>query len=343
MPKSEPELISRKDDHIRINLEQDVHSGLQTGLDAFRFIHQALPEIDLADVDLSQTLFGKRVTSPLLISSMTGGTGDAMKINTRLAEAAQQAGIAMGVGSQRAAIEFPEQAETFQIRKYAPTALIFANLGAVQLNYGYNLDHCQRAVEMVQADGLILHLNSLQEVLQPEGDTRWSGVLEKIEQVCRGIQVPVVVKEVGWGISEQAAMQLAAAGVTAIDVAGAGGTSWSQVERFRIHDPLQAEVAGAFRSWGIPTAESIQFVRKAAPNVLVFASGGLRDGIDAAKCIALGASLCGMAGLFLKAAVQSTDAVMDRIYVIRREMEIASFAAGAASLQALQSTQLIKG
>jgi isopentenyl-diphosphate Delta-isomerase len=345
MPKTgtqEPtDISSRKSDHIRINLEEDVHSSLTTGLENYRFIHEALPEIDLNQVDLSQILFQKRVLLPMLVSSMTGGTSEAGRINQVLAEAAQEAGIAMGVGSQRAALEHPEVAETFRVRRYAPDIVLLANLGAVQLNYGYALEHCQRAVDMIEADALILHLNPLQEAVQPEGDTRFAGLVGKIAQVCRLLPVPVIVKEVGWGISEKSARLLADAGVTAIDVAGAGGTSWSQVEKFRIQDESLARVAGAFRNWGIPTAESIQMVHRTAPEVLVFASGGLRSGVDIAKCIALGANLGGMAGPFLKAAARSIEVTLQTIAEVRRELQICMFAAGAANINQLQKTPLI--
>jgi len=333
---------NRKADHIRINLEEDVRSRLSTGLERYRFIHQALPELDLEEVDTGVTVFGKRLRAPLLISSMTGGTTEAGVINRRLALAAQETGIAMGVGSQRAALEHPELASTFQVRRYAPDILLFANLGAVQLNYGYTVDHCRRAVEMIEADALILHLNPLQEAVQPEGDTRFSGLVRKIEAVCRALPVPVVVKEVGWGISERAARMLAEAGVAAIDVAGAGGTSWSQVEMHRAVNDFQARLAAAFVDWGIPTAESIRFVRQAAPEVLVFASGGLRNGVDVAKAIALGATLAGMAGALLKAASQSTEATVETLRLIQRQLQVTMFAVGARDITALQRTPLVE-
>ena len=332
---------ARKADHIRINLEEDVRSGLTTGLERFRFTHQALPELNLAKVDTRVTWFGKTLNAPLLISSMTGGTAAAQAINRTLATAAQAAGIAMGLGSQRAAIENPSLAPTFQVRDAAPDILLFANLGAVQFNYGYGLDQCRRAVDMIQADALVLHLNALQEAVQPEGDSDYSGLLAKIEAVCRALPVPVIAKEVGWGMSEQAARQLAAAGVAAIDVAGAGGTSWSQVEMHRARTETQKRVAAAFIDWGIPTADAIQNVRRAAPELRVIASGGLRDGIDLAKCLALGAELGGMAGPFLKAAAVSTEAVTETIGELARELRIAMFAAGAGSIAALRATPLL--
>jgi isopentenyl-diphosphate delta-isomerase len=340
--KKVTQISSRKSDHIRINLEQDVSSGLTTGLERYRFIHRALPELNLQDVDLSQTLFGKNVEAPLLISSMTGGTQEAAQINRTMAMAAQKTRIAMGVGSQRAAIENPELATTYQVRQVAPDILLFANLGAVQLNYGYGLEQCRRAVDMIAADALILHFNALQEAVQPEGDTRFAGLVKKIETFCRALPVPVIAKEVGWGFSERDARWLADAGVKAIDVAGAGGTSWSQVEMHRAKTESQARLAAAFIGWGIPTSEAILNVRRAAPELTVIASGGLRTGLDIAKCIALGANLGGMASPFLKAAVRSLDETIQTIQEISREIQVCMFASGAANLEQLGKMQLQK-
>jgi isopentenyl-diphosphate delta-isomerase len=331
---------SRKADHIRINLDENVRSGLTSGLEHYRFIHQALPELNLEDVELNLRLFGRELRAPILISSMTGGTEQAGRINRVLAEAAQETGISMGLGSQRAAIENPGLSNTFQVRQFAPDVLLFANLGAVQLNYGYGIEQCQQAVDMIEADALILHLNPLQEAVQPEGDTRFAGLLNRIEAICQALPVPVIIKEVGWGFSEQAARQLAEAGVAAIDVAGAGGTSWTQVEMHRAETKDQALLAAAFIDWGIPTAQAIINVRKVAPDLKVFASGGLRDGIDIAKCVALGASLGGMASPFLKAANQSLEKTIDTISLIRRQIEITMFASGTANLEQLRKSRL---
>jgi len=338
MPESLPQ---RKKDHIRINLNEDVQSRISTGLDRYQFIHQALPEINLMEVDTQLELFGKVLSAPVLISSMTGGTDLASRINRILAEAAQKTGIAMGLGSQRAGMENPQLASTFKVRDVAPDILLFANLGAVQLNYGYTADDCQRAVDMVGADGLFLHLNALQEALQPEGNPNYSGLLQKIERVCKLVKVPVVVKEVGWGISEKAARQLIQAGVSGVDVAGAGGTSWSQVEMYRIEEPHLARVAAAFRSWGIPTVESIINVRKQSRDFPVFASGGIRDGIEIAKCIALGATLAGMASPFLKAADHSQEETISVIEEIKQEIRICMFAVGTSSLNDLRDNRAL--
>jgi isopentenyl-diphosphate delta-isomerase len=330
----------RKADHIKINLERDVHSGLTTGLEHYHFIHQALPELDLKAIDLTLNLFGKKLNAPILISSMTGGTADAQAINIRLAEAAQAAGVAMGVGSQRAGLEKPELAASFQVRKVAPDVLLFANLGAVQLNYGYGVEECRRAVDMIQADALILHLNPLQEAVQAGGDTNFAGLAKKIETICRKLGVPVIAKEVGWGISEKSAGLLSNCGIAAIDVAGAGGTSWSQVEMHRAPDEFTRELAGTFVGWGLPTAEAIQMVKKTIPEMIVFASGGINDGLDIAKCIPLGATLGGMAGKYLKAAAVSSERVDHLLNLTKRQIQVTMFAAGASNLGELSKTSL---
>jgi isopentenyl-diphosphate delta-isomerase len=335
MPKVAP-IDQRKADHIKINLEKDVRSALTTGLENYHFVHEALPELDLHRIDTSLSLFGRRLAAPILISSMTGGTEEAGEINQRLAEAAQEVRVAMGVGSQRAAIEHPEQTSTFSItRKVAPDILLFANLGAVQLNYSYGIDECRKAVDMIEADALILHLNPLQEAVQDAGDTNFAGLAKKIEQVCKTIKIPVVAKEVGWGISERTAKLLADCGVSAIDVAGAGGTSWSQVEMHRAPDEFTRQLAATFVGWGIPTADSILNVRSAAPDITIFASGGIKDGLDIAKCIALGATLGGMAGHFLKAAAVSTEATVAMMQLVKRQIEVTMFAAGGGTLEGL--------
>ena len=334
-----PEVVERrKADHIRINLDEDVSFRLTTGLEKVRFMHQALPELNLAEIDTRAPVLGKVLRTPLLISSMTGGTQEAHKINLTLAEAAQEVGMAMGLGSQRAAVADANLAYTYQVRSVAPDILLLANLGAVQFNYGYGLAECLRAVEMVQADALILHLNVLQEAVQPEGDSNFAGLLPKIEQICKQLPVPVIAKEVGWGFSPQAARQLVEAGVAAIDVAGAGGTSWSQVEMYRAPTKRHARIAAAFRDWGIPTASSIRFCRAAAPDLPIFASGGLKNGIDIAKCIALGANLGGLAGEFLRSAVHGVSAVVELADTITTELKIAMLCAGAKDLVALSQT-----
>ncbi len=332
---------TRKDEHIRINLEEDVSfDRVTTGLERYRFTHQALPECDLADVDTTTHFLGHRLAFPVLIASMTGGTPRTGNINRAFAEVAQVTGIGMGLGSMRAALEDSQALTTFQVRRYAPDILLLANLGAVQLNYGYGPDACRRLVDLVGADGLFLHLNPLQEALQPEGDTRFAGIVRQIEAVCRALEVPVIVKEVGWGLSTEAARLLVNAGVTALDVSGAGGTSWSQVEMYRGQDAVQRDVAVAFRDWGIPTAQAIRDVRQVAPDIPLIASGGIRTGVDIAKVLALGADVATMAAVLLQAAAESTQALYERVEIIRRQLSIAMFAAGAPTIAQLRQTPL---
>jgi isopentenyl-diphosphate delta-isomerase len=332
----------RKKDHIQINLNEDVSSALSTGLEQIQLEHNAAPELDLGQINLASTFLGHDLSAPLLISSMTGGTPEAGKINAALAEAAQARGIAMGLGSQRAALEDPSIKETYQIRRFAPDIPLFANLGAVQLNYGFSLDDCMKAVEEVEANGLFLHFNPLQEALQPEGDTNFSGLLEKIEEICLALPVPVVAKEVGWGLSGHTAKRLVEIGIVAIDVSGAGGTSWSQVEMHRAENDQQRKLASAFVSWGIPTVHAILDVRETLPEIPLIASGGLKSGLDIAKCIALGANLGAMAGPFLQAAVSSTEAVIELIDLILAEIRICMFATGSPDLESLSKVRILQ-
>ncbi len=330
----------RKLEHLRVNLEENVQfPHLTTGFERYAFVHQALPELDLAEGDTHVTFLGCPLRIPLLISSMTGGTERARLINANLAEAAQAAGIAMGLGSQRAALEHPEVVDTFAVaRERAPDAVIFANLGAVQLNYGYGVEHARRAVDMVRANALILHLNPLQEAIQFGGNTDWRGLITKIGGLVRALDVPVMVKEVGWGLSGDLARALADQGVAALDVAGAGGTSWSEVERHLTPDERVRRVARRFADWGIPTAESLVMVKQAAPALPVVASGGMRSGVMGAKAIALGADLFGLASPFLKAAAVSAEAAVETAEEIAHELRIAMFLIGARDIAALKAT-----
>ena len=329
----------RKADHIRIATEEDVGFGsLTNGLDRYRFVHQALPEIDLDVVDTTTTLLGRRLAAPILISCMTGGVAKGGLINRILAAAAQHSGVAMGVGSQRAALDDPALEATFQIRELAPDVPLLANLGAAQLAGPDGLDRCLAVVRMIHADALVIHVNPLQEALQPEGTTRFTGLIDRIGEVAAAIDVPIIIKEVGWGIAENIARRLAEVGVAGIDVAGAGGTNWGEVERRRMDDPVMVRVAEEFRDWGIPTADAVVGCRRGFPDGLVIASGGLRTGLDAAKCLALGADAVGFAAPLLKAAVVSRRAVDERLRGIIEGLRIAMFCIGAATLTDLAGT-----
>lgn len=337
------ETQSRKADHLRICLDENVQCHQTTnGLERYRFTHACLPELDLNELDLTTHFLGKTLAAPLLISSMTGGTDLAKTINYRLAAIAQHYRLAMGVGSQRVAIESPEVASTFAVRTIAPDILLFANLGAVQLNYRYSVDECRQAIDLLEADALILHLNPLQECVQTQGDTNFRGLLTKIAILCEKLPVPVIAKEVGNGISAAMAEKLIAAGVAAIDVAGAGGTSWALVESERAKDVRQRRLGKTFAEWGLPTAECITAIRALAPTVPLIASGGLRDGLEAAKAIALGADLAGMALPFLQAANESEAALHELTDILIAEIKTALFCTGSARLMDLRSPGILQ-
>jgi isopentenyl-diphosphate delta-isomerase len=315
----------RKQDHLDIVSTRDVASRAVTGLDRYALWHCALPEIRLDDVSTATVFLGHPLGAPLLISSMTGGTDRARAVNERLARAAQRYGLPMGVGSQRAGIENPELMLTYGVRDVAPDVLLLANVGAVQLNYGIGIDACLRAVDAIGANALILHLNPLQEAIQPEGNTDFRALLPRIVALCENSPVPVIVKEVGWGIAPDLARRLRDAGVAAIDVAGSGGTSWSRVESYRVGNEAEVEVAEAFDDWGIPTSLALTRARDACPGMPLIASGGIRHGVDVVKCLALGAGLVGMARPLLAAAMESAEAIDHRMHVLQRQMRIAMF------------------
>jgi isopentenyl-diphosphate Delta-isomerase len=334
--------VQRKAEHIRICLEEDVQFATQgSGFDRYRFEHCCLPELDYADIDLGTSFLGKKLGAPILISSMTGGTEQAKQINYRLAEVAQSYGLAMGVGSQRVAVEKPDVAHTFQVRSVAPDILLFANIGAVQLNYRYGIEECQRVVDSLAADALILHLNPLQECIQPNGDTNFKGLLDRIAQISDRLSVPIIAKEVGNGISPKMAQKLISAGVSAIDVAGAGGTSWAKVESERATTSLQRELGKTFGDWGIPTATCIDRIHQIAPTIPLIASGGLKDGVDIAKSIALGATLGGLALPFLRAADTSSAAVIELVELLTAQLRTVLFCTGNTNLQDLQQSDCL--
>ena len=342
-PNLPSEIENRKSEHLRVCIEEDVEfQQLTNGLEKYRFTHCCLPELDRSDIELGTTFLGKSLKAPILISSMTGGTELAHLVNTRLATVAQRYGLAMGVGSQRIALEQPELAPTFAVRSLAPDILLLANLGAVQLNYGCGLEDCLKLVELLEADALILHLNPLQEWVQSGGDSNFKGLLAKIQQICAQLPVPVIAKEVGNGISAVMAKQLIEAGVAAIDVAGAGGTSWAKVESQRAKDNRQRHLGQVFADWGLPTAECITAIRSVNSTIPLIASGGLKNGLDLAKSIALGADLGGLARPFLVAAIESEAAVDELVKFLIAELEIVLFCTGNPNLSALKNSGALK-
>ena len=342
-PNLPSEIENRKSEHLRVCIEEDVEfQQLTSGLEKYRFTHCCLPELDRSDIELGTTFLGKSLKAPILISSMTGGTELAHLVNTRLAMVAQRYGLAMGVGSQRIALEQPELAPTFAVRSLAPDILLLANLGAVQLNYGCGLEECLKLVDLLEADALILHLNPLQEWVQSKGDKNFKGLIDKIALICSKLPVPVIAKEVGNGISSMMAQRLIEAGVAAIDVAGAGGTSWAKVESQRAKDPKQRHLGQVFADWGLPTAECITAIRTLNSTIPLIASGGLKNGLDLAKSIALGADLGGLARPFLVAAIESEAAVDELVKFLIAELEIVLFCTGNPNLSALKHSGALK-
>jgi isopentenyl-diphosphate Delta-isomerase len=332
--------VSRKADHIRLNLEADVGAkGVTSGFEAYGFEHAALPEVDLASIDTAASFLGRALRAPLLISCMTGGVAEAEPVNIALAEAAEELGIAVGLGSARVLLERPDATSGFLVRRRCPSVPLLANIGAVQLNCGVGVDGCRAIVERVEADALVLHLNALQEALQLEGDTAFGGLLARIGELAGALPVPVIVKEVGWGIDAATVGALLDTGVAAVDIAGAGGTSWSEVERHRLGGGPRARVAAAFAGWGIPTARALAQARRAYPDATLIASGGLRGGMDAAIALAIGADLAAAAGPFLRAAAAGgTDAAVDLAREWIEVVRLVMFCTGCADLRALRAT-----
>ena len=327
----------RKKEHVRVCLEEDVrHPRISTGLERLRLAYAGLPELDLESVDLSCAMLHKRLSMPFMILGMTGGTSLSGTINRNLAIAAQECGVALGLGSMRVALEDSRAAESFRVRNLCPDVPLLANLGAVQLNNGCGVEECRRLVEMVEADGLCLHVNALQEVAQVGGDTNWAGLVEKIGAVAEGLPAPVMVKEVGFGMNRKMVEKLAELPVWGIDVGGAGGTSWLEVEK-RVWG---REDLDPFDEFGTPTARSVREARDACPEKFVVGSGGVRSGTDAAKVLALGADVAGAALPLLAPAVESAEAVVRRLERLRREMRVAAFGAGAADAEALRNLEL---
>jgi isopentenyl-diphosphate delta-isomerase len=335
----------RKADHIRICLEKKAQARkATTGFEDIRFVHKALPEIDKQEIDLTTYFLGQKFDAPLIVGAMTGGTTEAEKINSNIAQAVEKLGLGMGVGSQRAALENPKLIETYAIaRQKAPNAFLVANIGGVQLVHGYGIEEAKRAIEMIDANAVAIHLNSLQEAVQPEGQTNFAGVLAKIVQVAEEVDVPVIVKETGCGISAEEAKKLEAAGVKAIDIGGLGGTSFAAVEYYRTSEDvtsLEHFLGEVFWDWGIPTAaslsETIQSVK-----VPVVASGGIRDGSDVAKALALGASLTSLSQPVLEAANRGYPETESLLSYLVEELHNVMFLVGAQNVEELVKAPIV--
>lgn len=324
---------ARKSEHIRICLDEDVSFEKTTGFETYALIHNALPEMDFSEINCSVDFLGKHFLLPVFIEGMTGGAPASVSINENLAKAAEQCGIGMGIGSQRAMLLDERLTGTYAIRHMAPRIFLAGNIGATQLKE-FSVDRIRLAVERIEADAIAVHLNAAQELCQPEGDTDWRNVLTAIKTLCRAVNFPVIVKETGFGISGIIARQLEDAGVSCIDTAGAGGTSWARVERFR-----GSKRAGLFLEWGIPTADAlVECVREV--RIPVIASGGIQNGVEIVKALALGASLVGMAMPFLKPAVTSAADVVEKIKSLKEEITAAMFLIGAKCIRDIDASKI---
>jgi isopentenyl-diphosphate delta-isomerase len=339
------ETRKRKSDHIKISLNQNVQARkTTTGFEDIHFVHKALPEIDKQKIDLSTTVFGHKFAAPLIVGAITGGTMEATKINATIAEAVEELGLGMGVGSQRAAIEDKKLEKTFAVaRKKAPNAFLIANIGGVQLVNGYGVKEVKKAIEMIEADAIAIHLNPLQEAVQPEGQTNFQGVLRKIGEIARELDKPVIVKETGAGIAAEDTKKLEDVGVEGIDVSGAGGTSWAAVEYYRAKERrnnFQHKLGDVFWDWGTPTATSLVEVAQTV-RIPVIASGGIRDGVDVAKALALGASLTSLSQPVLQAAVKGVKDTEDVLSLLIEELRNVMFLVGADSVETLREVPLV--
>jgi isopentenyl-diphosphate Delta-isomerase len=343
---SDIEIIKqRKREGIKIPLNNDVQAKTtSTYLEYVKLVHNALPELDYDEIDISTTFLKRKFSAPLIIDSMTGGAPEAARINGRLGELAEKYGFAMGLGSQRAGLESEQLAETYSIaRKNAPSAFLIANIGGAQLAKGLTIENIKKIINMIQADALVIHLNPLQELIQPEGEPKYKGVFSKISEISGDLDLPVIVKEVGAGISKEVAVKLEVAGVSAINVAGAGGTSWAGVEKLRAeasNNDLKTHLGEMFWDWGIPTAASLVEVKKTV-KVPIIASGGLRNGMEMAKCIVLGASMCAMAYPFLLKAAESKEQLFNFADTVIAELKSTMFLIGTMNLSLLKSSRYI--
>lgn len=334
-------LRRRKEEHLRWAVTPEASMRRPNGLERWELVHRALPEMNLEDVDTRVTFLGKSLQVPLIIASMTGGTAEATHINRNLARAAEAVGAAMAVGSQRIMLDDAAAAASFTVvRNTAPHIVLYGNLGAAQLNDGVGPADVQRACEVLGANGMFLHLNALQEAIQAEGNTDFSHLVDRIGVVVRAVPFPILVKEVGCGIDRDSARALAAAGVAAIDVSGAGGTSWARIEGLRATDPRRARMGAVFGEWGTPTAVALQDCRRALPAYPLIASGGIRNGLEAAKALALGANMVALAGPLLKAAQKSADEAIAALDTLTAELRVAMFVSGARDVASLTTRQL---
>jgi len=335
----------RKADHIRICLDEKSQAKkATTGFEDVSFIHKALPEVDKQKINLTTTFFNHKFAAPIIVGALTGGTPQAEKINATIAEAVEKLELGMGVGSQRAAIEEKNLVQTFSAaRKKAPHAFLIANLGGVQLVHGYSIKEAKKAIDMIEADAIAIHLNALQEAIQPEGQTNFKGILAKIADLTAELDIPVIVKETGTGIAAEEAKKLEDAGVKAIDVGGLGGTSFAAVEQQRTNtkeNQLQKFLGETFWDWGIPTATSIVEIAQTV-KIPIISSGGIRNGSDIAKSVTLGTRLAGLSQPILQTAVKGVDETESLLTLLIEELRNIMFLVGAANIEHLTKAPVV--
>ncbi|PLA74121.1 type 2 isopentenyl-diphosphate Delta-isomerase [Hydrogenovibrio sp. SC-1] len=326
-------ITQRKQDHIDWILKDDLIERNQSGFDKIKLTHRALPECDFAEIDSQTQFLSRPLAFPMLISSMTGGaTQQLAQTNRHLAEAAEASQVAMAVGSQRTLVEDQEALQSFQLRRYAPNIPLIANMGAVQLNYGFGFDQAKLMIDTLEADALFLHLNPLQEVIQPEGDTNFARLTDKIEQLASELSVPVILKEVGCGLSATDIQLGLNAGIKWFDIAGRGGTSWSRIEANRSSSTSEKSLGVLFQDWGLTTPEALMAARPFQDQANFIASGGIRNGIDMVKSVIIGGQICGLAAPLLKPALESSAATYEKIQQLHQEFRTAQFLLGAPTL-----------
>jgi isopentenyl-diphosphate delta-isomerase len=331
------DISKRKADHINLALQAEHQASKSGGFERIRFEHNCLPELHTEEIDCSTVFLNQQCSAPLIIGAMTGGCDRGESINRHLAEAAEQCKIPMALGSQRAALQ---NGLAQDMRRWAPNAILLGNLGGTQLQQ-HGVELAQRAVDSVQANAMIIHLNPLQELVQPNGDRDWRGILKAIEQCCVTLSVPVIVKEVGAGIGPASAQRLIDVGVSWIEIAGRGGTSWASIENARIEQTREQQIAAPFLDWGMDTATLIPRVRSQSSQLGLIASGGLRDGLDIARAVRLGANMSAIAQPFLQPALESTEAVIEKIEILREQLRWTMFLTGSKNLTQLQNAPLL--
>ena len=342
----EKDIFQRKDDHIKVSMNEDINSRSSTWLEYVRFVHNSLPEINLKDINISMKFLGKQIKAPLIIGSLTGGTNLGLEINRKLAEAAEKYQIPLMVGSQRIQLEHLETSKSFSVvRKSAPSIPIIANLGISQLIQMENFNSIEKIINSIEANAIAIHLNPLQEIIQPEGETNFSNAMEKISLLNDYLKIPLIIKETGAGLSKNVSNNLIKAGIKYFDVSGLGGTSFAAVEYSRAkkqNNKMKSIIGNTFLDWGIPTAASIIETKAVAnDSTIIIGSGGIRNGLEIAKSIAIGANISAIAQPFLKRAYNNSKEVESYIETLISELKSSMFLTGCNKIEDLKKAEYL--